>query len=303
MMSKGNKSSSSSGTYSGTDHTVTQNTAPEWVSTAMPQIYGTASSLASANPQSYVAGPSSLQNTAAGNAASLSVPWQLSGASADMNSTMQKAAPQSQAALASGYVGGYLSPYLDQVLNSSLAAFDNQAGQTQAQQDLQMAGNGAFGGSGAAINKALTNGQLQLGRGQLASNIENQGYTTALGAAQSDANNVTQVGVSNANLQNDRLNRNAQLEQALASVGNSINNAQNQNVATQAGLGSSLQQIAQNQATAPLAQQSWLASILSGLPINLVSGQTSTETQNGTQSSTGNSSGFNFGFNLQNGKK
>lgn len=320
-------SGSYTGNYSGTSsatsnsnqnsnyNTNTQNTNPAWVTSAAPQLYGQAQALAGVNPQTYVAGPSSLQTTAANGASGLTTPNYEPVIESTANMINLPAA-QANATQASGYVNQYMNPYLNDVLNTSLAAYDNTAGQTQAQQQLQMAGNGAFGGSGAAIDQALTNAQLQLGRGTLASGIQSQGYNTALGAAQNDANNATSVSVQNAQLRDAAANRSLQGDQTLASILGQQNSNNNQNIATQAGVGQQMQTIAQQQAQAPLDLQSWLAQNYAGMPLNLFTGQTSNGTQNqtgteqqtgtqsgtqsGTQQSTGNSNtmGVNFGFSV-----
>lgn len=88
------------------------------------------------------------------------------------------------------------SPYTQDVVNSTQAEFNNQ----NAQQQSQVAGNaissGAFGGDRAAVASALTAQQEQLAQAPVIAGLENTGYTTALGAAQSQAGLQTQAATS-----------------------------------------------------------------------------------------------------------
>ena len=308
-----NSSSSSNGTYSGTDNTnqtsnySTAPTNPEWVTNGATGLYSGAQALAGANPQSYIAGPSSLQNTAATNAGNMNgVYWNFNTDADTSNRLVNASAPTTSGTTASTYLTQEMNPYESQVINPALAAFDNQAGQTQATNALQMAKSGAFGGSGAGIDQALTNGQLALARGQLQSGLLNQGYTTALGAATNDANNAQSANNLNAQLAQQEQAQQLAAAQNLGNLSAQQTNTQATAANTQAGIGATLQQIAQQRASAPLDLQSWLAQMFAGSQPGLFQGQTGTqnttgtESQSGTQSSngTGNSSGFNFGFKL-----
>ena len=84
-------------------------------------------------------------------------------------------------------LGKYRSPYANDVVNTALADYDYGAGQTRANQALDEARSGAFGGSGAAITRALTEDNLTRGRGTLSAGLRDQEFTRATGLAATDA--------------------------------------------------------------------------------------------------------------------
>ena len=81
----------------------------------------------------------------------------------------------------------YKSPYEADVVNTALADFDFGAGATRAQQALDEARSGAFGGSGAAITRSLTEGDLARGRAATSAQLRDQMFTRATGLSATDA--------------------------------------------------------------------------------------------------------------------
>lgn len=293
----GKSSSSNKGSSTSATNYTTAPTNPDWVNNGAQGMYSTAQGLASANPQSYVAAPNALLTQAGTNASALTTsPDVYSTAEGITSNTFGRPAAQSDAVQASPYLNQYMSPYTNDVVNSSLASFDNNAGQTKAQQALTLAQSGAFGGSGAAIDQALTNGQLALSRGQLQSGLLNQGYTTALGAAENDANNAQSANNENAQLKQSNRQMILNAANQLGGLATQQNQNANQNIATQDAAGAPLQAISQQQAQSPLDLQSWLTQMFSGSLPQLFQGQTGTENQSGTTK--GSSTGTNFGFKI-----
>lgn len=293
--SSSNNNSNFSGT--GTSTSTATPTNPAWVTNGAQSLYSTAQNLAGQTPSSYVAPANSLQNTAATTAGNMNGDYWNFNQDADLTRALSRqAAPTTTGVQASTYLPSEMNPYESQVINPALASFDNQAGQTQAQQALQMAQSGAFGGSGAAVDQSLTNGQLALARGQLQSGLLNQGYTTALGAAENDANN--QQGANNLNAQLSEQQQAQRLADAenLGNLSQQQTNTEATTANTQNAVGTTLQNISQAQAAAPLDLQSWLAQIFGGSLPQLFQGgtQNTNQSQSGTQS--GNSSGTSFGF-------
>jgi len=126
-----------------------------------------------------------------------------------------------QNAIASNYAASsllegldkYMSPYTGQVVDAALQDYDYGAGQTRANQALDEARSGAFGGSGAAIGRSMTEGELARGRGSLSANLRDQGFTRGAGlsaqdagfrndAARFNADANTRVSMSNADAAN-----------------------------------------------------------------------------------------------------
>ena len=81
----------------------------------------------------------------------------------------------------------YMSPYTGQVVDAALQDYDYGAGQTRASQALDEARSGAFGGSGAAIARSMTESDLARGRGSLSANLRDQGFTRGAGLSAQDA--------------------------------------------------------------------------------------------------------------------
>lgn len=86
--------------------------------------------------------------------------------------------------IGAGQINQFLSPYLGDVMQST-EALQNQSNQQQQAGQLGNAINsGAFGGDRAGIAAANLEQQQNLGNSSTLANIANQGYNTALGAAQ-----------------------------------------------------------------------------------------------------------------------
>src|SRR5439155_6316405 len=101
------------------------------------------------------------------------------------------------------HINSYMNPYLDSVVKSSLADYDYSAGQQQAQDNLSLAGmDDTFGGSGGSLLRSMDNGQILRGRASLDSGLRSQGFNTALGAAQSDADRAQQARLADMTAKN-----------------------------------------------------------------------------------------------------
>ena len=81
-------------------------------------------------------------------------------------------------------INGFMSPYNDAVVQSTLGLVDQQQGRDLRSQRDQQIMSGGFGGDGANIGRSVLQGQQGLARANIASNLYNQNYSQALGAAQ-----------------------------------------------------------------------------------------------------------------------
>jgi len=298
-LSFGFGSSSNKSSYSGTDtyDKSTTPTNPGWVNYGANTLWDKDYALGNQDPTSYVAGANPLL-TQAGIAAS-----QLTGqpdayqtAEGITSNAFGRPAAQTSGVTADGYVSNYLNPYLSNVVDATMADFDANAGQTRAQQQLDLAKSGAFGGSGAALTVGQTEGQLARARATTDSGLRSQAYTDAESNAQQDAARQQQANDLNAQLKQQ--NRQMILGAAgqLGDLAGAQDETSRQNIATQDAAGTTLQQILQQQAQSPLDLQSWLTSQFSGLPLNLFNGSTETGTEDQSGNSKGKSSSFSFGF-------
>jgi hypothetical protein len=84
-------------------------------------------------------------------------------------------------------IAGYMNPYENEVVKTSLADLERQRQIEQTYNAAQATRARAFGGTGAAILAAQTNDSYARNAAQSAANLRSQGYNTALAAAQADA--------------------------------------------------------------------------------------------------------------------
>lgn len=283
---------------------------PEWASSLTQHVAGRVGDLLNLDPQSLVAPTQGLQSLAGARAGSLSgSPWNFDGA-ADLtrgaantswlDGHMGAPTPFASGGKAHDYMGNYLNPYLHDVVDATSADLDAHEGQVRAQQALDLAGSGAFGGSGAALTQSLTEGELARARASSLSGLRAQGYNTALGAAAGDAERASQARIANAQTalqdraqkvgfgfqgQQQQLAAGAQL----ADLSSAYDATQRGDIAAQAGLGDTFRGIDQQQRQAPVTSTQQIVAMLSGLPISLFVGenQQGTSTQNSTQNTSG----------------
>lgn len=186
-------------------------------------------------------------------------------------------------------INQYQNPYTQNVINSTMANINQQnAGQQQ-----QLIGNaaqqGAWGGDRSAVAQSLLANQQDLANNQTIAGLENQGYSQALGEANTQQQQANQAQQASQYLQQQggfgllNLGSTAQ-NQALNSANalNTIGGQQQQQ--TQEELNVPYEQFQQQQAY-PYQNLSWLSSLSTGLGSNL--GGTSTTTQPAPNSSLG----------------
>jgi hypothetical protein len=324
-------------------------TNPEWVTSGLQGLGGKIMGLADQDPRSFVAGPSTLQNQVFGDAANLTTSprfnqagdifTRVAGAGAntydpsqgkaeDWSAQGYDAATFNASSLLEG-LDKYMSPYTGQVVDTALADYDFGAGQTRAGQALDEARSGAFGGSGAAITRALTEDSLTRGRGTLSAGLRDTAFTRGAGLSATDAGFRNQAAAANAAAANQAaafraqaanqaaaanaaarnqfglanmdalneagrynagamdtaLNRQLTAGGALGELGAQEGADTRANLALQGTLGADQRAIEQAKAAAPLSVLQALSGTFSGLPLNLLSGETQTGSQQGSSTS------------------
>lgn len=288
----GKSKSKTTNTSSRTANTTTTPIVPEWGSSLVQGAAGQVANLLGQDASKFVAPANALQNQAAAGAARLGESYPratpgLPSGPADtswLSPHMTANTPFTSGGKASDYVSRYLNPYLTEVVDASAADFDANAGQVRAQQALDLAGSGAFGGSGAALTQSMTEGELARGRATTLSGLRSRGYEQALGAAAGDADRATQARIANAQTRlQDRalkidLGFRSQTQQLAA------DEAMRANIAAQAGLGETLRSVQQQQLQAPMTHAQQVVAMLSGLPIELFTGQQTAEAKSETGS-------------------
>jgi hypothetical protein len=255
----GSKSNSSSSSNTTTNSTTTP-IVPDWASSLTQNVAGRVGGLVGSDPQSQVAPANPLQYLAGANATNLSgTPWdydaaeQLTGAVANAN------APSIAA-----NIGQLMNPYLKSVVGATSADLDANDARVRAQQALDLAGSGAFGGSGAALTQSATEGELERARATTLGNLRSQGYAQALSGA-----------TSQAQLQQQQESQRLAAAAQLAGIAGEYGANQRANVASQTAAGDDLRNVTQQQDQAPVTSTAQIVAMLNGLPINLFTGQTS----------------------------
>jgi hypothetical protein len=186
----------------------------------------------------------------------------------------------------------YMSPYRRDVVDAALADFDHGAGQTRAQQDLDLAGSGAFGGSGSALTRSMTEDALTRGRSTTSANLLDQMFQRGTALSADDANRRQQAAMANAAAAEQALQRQMEAAKGLTDLSTAYEANQRANIATQAGLGETLRGIEQEQRQAPVTSTQQIVAMLQGLPISLFTGEQKTGTESGTTKS--KSASLNF---------
>ncbi|HEY3697047.1 hypothetical protein [Phenylobacterium sp.] len=285
-----------------TDHTTTP-IVPDWAAGPISEMYGKVQNIGRQDPSTFVADAHPLQQTAANNAGALGNPWNWDGAADLTRGSTMSGGPAAYGAesLLTG-LDNYKNPYLSDVLNTSLRDYDIGADRTRGQQALDLAGSGAFGGSGAALTRSMTEGELSRGRGSLAAGLYSNAFNTATNLSNQDAQRRQDAGAANAAATNaynaqaaaQRLAAGGQLANIAASYGAD----QRANTSLQSDIGTLFRGIAQEQLNAPLNLISWQNQQYGTLPTQLFVGQHQVGVDNTVGKSSENSFNLSGGFDL-----
>jgi hypothetical protein len=194
-------------------------------------------------------------------------------------------------------LGAYENPFIDDVVNTTLADFDASAGATRAAQDLDIARSGAFGGSGSALTKSLTEGELARGRASTDANLRFTAKDKAFGYSGQDADRRQSASMSNA--ANELAARNQKLAAAgmLTDISSGFDANQRANYGAMADIGSQIRGILDARAQSPITLLQTELGLFNDLNPELYFG----ENEKGTETQKGKSSGFSFGVSA--GKK
>ena len=319
-----------------TSHSVVTPTNADWVSQGAQTLSDRLTALGQGDPTRFVAPLSDLESRAAGTAAGLGLgrvaggglsalpPLNTGGRSvgeADpwLGGVLKSAAPSASAASLLDNLEAYQNPYRRQVTDAAMADFDAQAGRTRAAQDLSLAGEGAFAGSGAALTRSQTEGELARARSSQLSKLLSDMFTSSAGLAGQDADRRQQVSLANAQLaQQDQFQKaqlyaqdqqqraatdlawqkaqsdaaledqrqRAQMAQFQAQVGLDEDANTRANLASQAALGAPLRGVDQAWRQAPLTTLAQQIDLFSGRPSALFHGQATDSKGTGSSTTT-----------------
>jgi hypothetical protein len=183
----------------------------------------------------------------------------------------------------SSQIQSYESPYTQDVLNSTMAAENNQDAQQQAQLQGNAISSGAWGGDRAGVAQGILGGQQALANNATNAGIENQGYSQAL----SEANTQQQTGIAaqeasqslqeSAGLGENQLGTSA-LTNGLNEANAQLASGQLQQQQAQSELNVPYENFLQQQAY-PFQTTGWLGNIAEGIGSNEGGSSTSSTTQ------------------------
>lgn len=280
-------------------------TNPEWVTAPVQDLAGRIGNLKNLDPASMVSPLAQREKDAFARADNLGIDndWFASQLSSPTPTVgFDKVSAQNvQAASLLDNLSSYMSPYTKDVVDAALADFDFGAGQTRAQQDLDLAGATAFGGSGVALTKSMTEDALNRGRAstsanlrdqafQVGANLSNQDAARRQAAAEASARMAQEAALANSQLGFQASSKNADLglqDRAMKfdmQTGRDAN--ERLNIATLAGAGATERGIDQQIRNAPIAMLQTESGLLNSLPLQLFHGQTQEGTKTGTTTST-----------------
>lgn len=257
-----------------TSKTVVTPTNPEYVTSSLQGTTSLIDKVNQLDPTSLVAPANQLQQQAAAGASNLG------GDRSWLDQILSAPNLQSRSLLTN--LDDYMSPYLSDVISTSLADFDVGADRTRSQQALELAGGAggnAYNSSGSGLTRSLTEGELNRGRGSLAAGLRDQGFNTAAQLSNLDAQRAQQTDLANL--------------EALFQRGNLAMGAEasdRANLGTMMSFGDALRGIETQQRTAPINLASIVAGLQGSMPYSLLHGQTTT----GNATSTAKGGGFDL---------
>lgn len=146
--------------------------------------------------------------TGAATAASTYRPMSISASPAAGTGPIAGAQATARPDVATGPIGadaiaGYMNPYENEVVKTSLADLERQRQIEQTYNAAQATKARAFGGTGSAILSAQTNDSYARNAAQSAAALRSQGFSTALAAAQADAGRRLSADQGNQQAGND----------------------------------------------------------------------------------------------------
>ncbi|MFN7264462.1 MAG: hypothetical protein ACK5T5_05965 [Phenylobacterium sp.] len=219
-----------------TSRTVTTPTRPDWVDDQAKGLNDALTDLGRRDPAASVAPLSDLERRASEGAAGLGVgggwgsggtdwanwgrptpatgPAPVATAPELSGARLEGRGEVPQAASVLDNLSAYMTPFRDQVLAAAMGDYDAEAGRRRAAQDLELAGQGAFGGSGAALTRSLTEGELARGRNSRLAGLLDQMFAQGASLSAGDADRRQQASTAAAQLAQARDLERARLSQA-----------------------------------------------------------------------------------------
>jgi hypothetical protein len=180
--------------------------------------------------------------------------------------------PNNPAITGADQLGAYQNPFQQQVIDTTLAGYDQDAGQRQAALMAQGARNGAFGSSRFGIAQGQLGADLTLGRGQLEGGLRSQGFNTAAGYGMQDAAAGNQMRQFDAQQRDAAQMRQLQAAGLLQQGASQYGADQRADIGLMSGLGDQQRQIEQAYLGAPVGQLEEASNLYGQTPYQILVG-------------------------------
>lgn len=251
-------------------------TNPDWVTSALQGYTDKVNAIAGTSGSQYVAPTSTLQQQAYTSAGGLTTSPNYQAATDAVNNVGDIQGES----LLSG-LSNYYNPYEQQVVDTTKADMEADAGKTRATQAANAALNKAFSGSRYGIQEAATEGELSRALGSTLGNLRYQGFNTAANLSSQDADRRQSASATNAS--------NALAKAGLlSSIGAQQSSDERANIGLQSDLGDKQQAQDQAERTADITLAQILGQLYGQGQYGLFQGATGS--QSGTSTSNTNSS-------------
>ncbi len=257
--------------------TTTTNSTPSWIQDQVQGVTKQIQGLTGVDPQTFVADWNPFQQEAADRARSLGTANPYMDKAASMIDLIGNyKAPSVQTSSILGDLSKYMSPYTGQVVDSTLASYDKNAGRQMAQSQADQAASQAFNSSRGAIASAELGGNLALNRAQTEATLRDQGFNTGASLANQEKARELQASMANAEMAMAKQNQGVQLASLLANMGQAQSDNSRADLASILGVGNTLFDVQNANASAPLDVTGRLAQMTGAMPYNLYGTQTQT---------------------------
>jgi hypothetical protein len=213
----------------------------------------------------FVAGQNQLQQQASGLAGGLGGYQPYLNQAGQMGQQAQQTLAGAQQYSGPQAYQQFMSPYQQDVINSTLSNYDVQAQKGIAPLSAQAVGAGAFGGARQGIQQAAYQNQSDLNRAQMQAQLQNQGFTQAQTAAQNAYQQQLAAAQQQQGLGSFQQGLGQSSQQLLGNQIQGLNTLGQQQQQTQQSQLTAQQQALQNQAFEPYTRYGLVGQQLTGL--------------------------------------
>lgn len=250
---------------------------PSWSTNQIQGVSSQIQGLTGTDPLNYVANWNPIQQAAADQTSQLVGNNKFTNQAFDIaNLVGNYKTPQVSYTSLLDNLDAYMNPYLEDVVNASLASYDKQAGTTRAQAQADMAKADAFNSSRAGIGYSELLGNLDLGRNLQESSLRTDAFNTGAQLSAQDKAKMLEASMAQAEMNLAKQNQGLSIASLLAGMGANQDANERADIQSILDVGNTLYDVENARARAPLDVTSALASMTGSMPYNLFTGQTTT---------------------------